>query len=86
LTQLQTGHIGLNAHLHRFSAVPSSLCSHCAVPETVPHYLLSCQAYRRQRLQLIVRLGTAQLNLKHLLAAKSGHKLVLEYVCDTLRL
>ncbi|KAJ6449489.1 hypothetical protein C8R45DRAFT_753748, partial [Mycena sanguinolenta] len=86
LTQLRTGHIGLNAHLHRFGAAPSPLCSHCAIPETVPHYLLSCPGYRRQRLQLIVRLGTARLSLKRLLAAKSDHKAVLAYVRDTLRL
>ncbi|KAJ6507032.1 hypothetical protein C8R45DRAFT_802455, partial [Mycena sanguinolenta] len=86
LTQLRTGHISLNAHLHRFGATPSPSCPQCLVPETVAHYLLSCPLYRRQRLQLIVRLGTARLNLKRLLAVKSDHRRVFAYVRDTLRL
>ncbi|KAJ6450785.1 hypothetical protein C8R45DRAFT_1113905 [Mycena sanguinolenta] len=45
---------------------------------------VSSSKNRCQRLQLILRLGTALLSIK--LAAKSDHKLVLVYVCDTLRL
>jgi hypothetical protein len=86
LTQLRTGHIGLNAYLHRFNLAASPLCPLCAVTETVPHYLFLCPAYRRQRLQLIVRLGTARLTPKLLLAVKSDHKAVLAYVHDTNRL
>jgi hypothetical protein len=36
LTQLRTGHIGLNAYLYRFKLAPSPLCQRCAVPEAVP--------------------------------------------------
>ncbi|KAJ7820507.1 hypothetical protein B0H14DRAFT_3876268 [Mycena olivaceomarginata] len=44
LTQLRTGHIGLNAYLHRYRLAPSPLCPHCGVPESVPHFLLVCPA------------------------------------------
>ncbi|KAJ6537777.1 hypothetical protein B0H19DRAFT_874039, partial [Mycena capillaripes] len=49
LTQLRTSHIGLNAFHYRFHLAPSPECQLCLVPETVPHYLLSCPCYRRQR-------------------------------------
>jgi ribonuclease HI len=86
LTQLRTGHIGLNTHLHRFGAALSPTCAHCSALETVPHFLLACPAHRRQRLQLIIRLGTARLTMKRLLAVKSDHKTVLVFVRDTHRL
>ncbi|KAK7007234.1 hypothetical protein R3P38DRAFT_3212925 [Favolaschia claudopus] len=35
LTQLRTGHIGLNAYLFRFHLAPSPMCPRCAVPESV---------------------------------------------------
>ncbi|KAJ7153127.1 hypothetical protein C8R43DRAFT_821296, partial [Mycena crocata] len=43
LTQLCTGHVGLNAYLARFGAVDSNLRSTCREPETVNHYIFTCQ-------------------------------------------
>lgn len=83
LTQLRTGHIGLNAHLHRIHVAPSPNCPHCAVPETVSHFLLLCPSLRRQRLALILRLGTARLSLRRLLGVKSDHKAVLQFARDS---
>ena len=83
LTQLRTGHIGFNAYLHRFKLAPSPLCLHCAVPESVPHFLLACPVYRPHRLRLISRLGTARLSLRRLLSSKSEPGPVLAFVCDT---
>ncbi|KAJ7760825.1 hypothetical protein DFH07DRAFT_719704, partial [Mycena maculata] len=48
LTQLRTGHIGLNVYLAWFGAVNSALCQTCQEPETVNHFLLSCRRYRTQ--------------------------------------
>ncbi|KAJ7753641.1 hypothetical protein DFH07DRAFT_744246 [Mycena maculata] len=70
LMQLRTSHIGLDAFLFRFHLAPSPDCALCLVPETFSHYLLSCLLYRRQRVALISRLGTACLSLWHLIAAK----------------
>ena len=86
LTQLRTTHIGLNAYLFRFHLAPSPDCPLCLVPETVPHYLLTCPRFRRERLTLILRIGTARLSLRRLLAAKSDHGPVLSFVRDTDRL
>ncbi|KAJ7150969.1 hypothetical protein C8R43DRAFT_834675, partial [Mycena crocata] len=83
LTQMRTSHIGLNAYLFRFNLAPSPSCDLCSAPETVPHFLLSCPRYRRQRLDLILRLGTARLSLRLLLSAKSDPKPVLRFVRET---
>ncbi|KAJ7667172.1 hypothetical protein B0H17DRAFT_858959, partial [Mycena rosella] len=62
-----TAHIGLNIFLYRFHLGPSPDCALCLVPKTVSHYLLACPTYRRQRLTLITRLGTACLSLRRLI-------------------
>jgi hypothetical protein len=82
LTRLWTGHIGLNAHLHRFRLTASPDCSLCFVPETVSHFLLACPAHHHARRILITRLGTARLTLR-LLSSKADHKPVLDFVRDT---
>ncbi|KAJ7153407.1 hypothetical protein C8R43DRAFT_828743, partial [Mycena crocata] len=45
ITQMRTGHVGLNAYLARFGAVDSSLCPMCREPETVNHFLLACRRF-----------------------------------------
>ncbi|KAJ6545690.1 hypothetical protein B0H19DRAFT_1267073 [Mycena capillaripes] len=76
-------HFALNVYLFRFHLAPSPDCELCLVPETVPHYLLVCPRYRRERLNLIRRLGTARISLRRLLAAKSDPKPVLGLVRET---
>jgi hypothetical protein len=83
LTQLRTTHFALNSYLYRFHLAPSPDCALCLVPETVPHFLLSCPIYRRQCLRLIQRLGTARLSLRLLLPTKSEPKPVLDFVRET---
>ncbi|KAJ7120480.1 hypothetical protein C8R43DRAFT_825024, partial [Mycena crocata] len=85
ITQLCTSHIGLNTFLHWFHLGPSPNCPRCLVPETVSHYLLACPLYRRQRLDLIIRIGTARLSLRRLIAAKADPKPVLTFVRATAR-
>ncbi|KAK6981398.1 hypothetical protein R3P38DRAFT_3234154 [Favolaschia claudopus] len=83
---LRTGHIGLNAYLFRFHLAPSPLCPHCNMPESVPHLLLACPAYRTGRLRLFTRLGTARVSLRRLLSSKHDPSPVLAFVRDTRRL
>ena len=45
LTQLRTGHVGLNVFLKKIKAVDSALCARCGHPETVAHYIFHCQRY-----------------------------------------
>jgi hypothetical protein len=59
-------------------------CTHCRVPETVSHILLSCLAYRAHRLQLITRVGTV--TLRSLVASKVDAAPVLAFARDTGRL
>jgi ribonuclease HI len=83
LTQLRTGHIGLNAHLHRFHLAPSGDCALCFVPETVQHFLISCPTNHRHRLRLVGRLCMSRLSMKLLLSSKSDPKPVLDFARDT---
>ncbi|KAJ7361284.1 hypothetical protein DFH08DRAFT_843669 [Mycena albidolilacea] len=71
LTQLRTGHIGVNAYLHRFKLAPSPLCPYCDVPESVPHFLLGCPTHRVACLHLIICVKPARLSLTLL---QEGHR------------
>jgi hypothetical protein len=75
---LRIGHIRLNTFLYRFKLAPSPLCPCCAVPESVPHFLLTYPKYRTQRLALIVRTGTARL-----ISTKHDATPILAFVRDT---
>jgi ribonuclease HI len=50
--RLRMGHVGVNSHLFRFSLADSALCEHCEEEETIEHYLLKCEEFYPQRLQL----------------------------------
>ena len=49
-TQLRTGHIPLNRHLHRFKCSETPLCLQCPnnCVETVHHFLFNCPKYARE--------------------------------------
>jgi hypothetical protein len=50
LFQLHTGHIPLNAYLHRFKRTESAKCPACGYHnETPQHFLLNCPAYAHER-------------------------------------
>jgi hypothetical protein len=52
LIQLRTGHIGLNAYLHRIGVEDSSTCKACNMSaETVSHFLRECPRYRAARVK-----------------------------------
>ncbi|XP_037873345.1 uncharacterized protein LOC119629892 [Bombyx mori] len=57
-TQMLTGHGGFSEFLHRFKCRenPSCICEP-GKPESVPHLLLECPVYARERLELEIRLG-----------------------------
>ena len=42
IAQLLTGHIPLNAHLHRINRSTSPLCPHCNTTETTQHFIYNC--------------------------------------------
>lgn len=45
----ETGHIGLNAFLHRMGMVDSSTCPNCLATETAHHVILFCSEYEEFR-------------------------------------
>lgn len=86
LAQLRTAHIGLNHHLHRMGTTTTADCPHCAVPETVSHYLLSCRRFAAQRSILLTQSCRRNPQLRDLLSFRSkSHKAVLNYVRATNR-
>ena len=85
LTQLRTGHVGLNAFLKKIKAVDSALCPKCKQPETVGHYLLFCQRYARQRRILAREAGKAANSISRLLSEPKALKATLHYIVATRR-
>ncbi|KAG7094368.1 hypothetical protein E1B28_007969 [Marasmius oreades] len=75
IVQLQSGHIGLNAHLHRIQRSPTPNCDSCTAtgnskPETVNHFLFECPTYRKERHLMKQKLGRGADSLAHLLLGK----------------
>ena len=87
-TQLRTGHIALNKHLHRFKRSESPLCLQCTnnCPETVHHFLFDCPKYVRERHDLRIKLGQKALSIGHLLANKHAQQAFFTFVNKTQRL
>lgn len=53
ISRLLTGHVGLREYLFRFGLNDDDLCPACRVPESIEHFVLSCQNYVLPREQLI---------------------------------
>jgi ribonuclease HI len=87
LTQLRSGHVGLNPYLARIRLVDSPLCPHCTTLETVEHYLLGCRKYTHERHQLRIAIGRRQghLDRRSLLATPKHFKALLTYIGTTRR-
>ena len=62
MSRLRLGHVGLNSHLHRFNMAESDLCNTCGVPETVPHFLMTCTRHTNERRRLLSNLNQANIN------------------------
>jgi len=84
LTQLCTGHIGLNVFLKKINAVDSTLCAKGGQPETVVHYLLHSQRYSNEPCPLKCSTGKATSSISRLLSDPKMIK-ALRYVAATRR-
>ena len=84
-TQLHTGHIPLNKHLHHFKCCDTPLCLQCAnnCPETVHHFLFNCPKYARERHKLWIKLGQKVLSIGHLLASKHTQQSLFNFINKT---
>lgn len=84
---LRTQHIPLRRYLHRIGKAPSPSCPHCPnVDETVPHYLLDCPHYRRERHALLLALGRDATSLSFLLSDSSATPHLVRFINSTNRL
>jgi hypothetical protein len=85
LTQLRSGHVGLNRYLARIKLVDSPLCPHCTTLETVEHYLLGCRKYTQAQHQLRISIGQhhGHLDRRSLLATPKHFKALLTYIETT---
>ena len=87
-TQLRTGHIPLNKHLHRFKCCDTPLCLQCAnnCPETVHHFLFDCPKYAREQHELQIKLGQKALSIGHLVASKHTQQSLFNFINKTQQL
>ena len=86
-TQLKTGHIGLNAHLHRIKISETAACTACKqYNETVDHVLRHCRAYDEPRLQLRRHAKRDMTTLQKLLGNDNNITYVTTFVKKTKRL
>jgi hypothetical protein len=83
LIQLRTGHIPLQAYLHRFKLAETPTCPSCGTePETVSHFLLHCITYVAQRRRLRRSLGRDQSLGLEILDDKKRMKSLMAYIKD----
>ena len=87
-TQLRTGHIPLNKHLHRIKKSDTPLCLQCGdnKQENVHHFLFECRKYDRERHALRTKLGRGTFSIRCLLAGKRAQRPLFKYINETMRL
>src|SRR5439155_8361368 len=83
ITQLRTGHCGLNYYLHRFGKRNSPYCECGMGKETVEHYLLECRKYNEQRRRLRNQVGPGRMRAEKLLGYPKLIKHTIQYVIAT---
>jgi hypothetical protein len=87
ITQLRTGHIPLNGHLHRIKRATSPICPACLkADKTVHHFLFDCHPHEHARHRLRKKLGRKSMSIMDLLGRKKGIMGLLQYVADMRRL
>ena len=86
ITQLRTGHCGLNHYLHRFHISDTPHCECGAGKETVEHFLLQCPRYIKQREPLRKEVGMRNMRVDKLLGDLKLVKHTMEYIKSTNRL
>ena len=84
INQLRTGHVPLQAYLHRFKIEDSATCPTCgARKEDVPHYLWQCPTWWRERRAMKRELERGEELGVWMLGSRRKWQLVATYVEDT---
>ena len=74
--RLRIGSCLLNETLYKLKRHDSGKCSHCDVPETVPHYLLDCSIHNEHRQELQYNLSVDNLTLRNILSQNKQRHLI----------
>ena len=85
--QLRSGHIPLNAYLHRFKLAESAQCPACGAPrETPQHFVLECPAYEQERRKTLKpKRGRSELKFAEIIGRKNEAVGLAHYIMDTRR-
>lgn len=87
ITQLRTGHVPLNHHLHRINRAESAACPGCGYArETVLHFLTQCPAWETARTPLVKKLWRKAYDLRTILNTREAIPALLRFITDTGRL
>ena len=86
LVQLRTGHCGLNRYLHRLGLKNTSYYECGYRKETMEHFFLQCQKYRKQRRRLRKEVGGWNMRMDKLLGDPKLIRHAMDYVNETDRL
>ena len=84
VTQLRTGHVPLNAYLHRIDKIDSPLFPHCSLDsKSVHHFLFNCRAWRAKCWCMGKVLGHEAKSLRHVLSSAKGIDELLRFLGRT---
>ncbi|PIL29447.1 hypothetical protein GSI_08389 [Ganoderma sinense ZZ0214-1] len=85
LSQLRSGHVGLNAYLAQIRAIDSPLCLTCAIPETVSHFpVFTCRRFTAVRHSFRTAVE-GPMTLKNTISNVKTRAAVLDFVDGTSR-
>ena len=85
--QLHSGHIPLNAYLHRFKISENAQCPACGAPKETPqHFVVECPAYAHERRRsLKLKKGRPELKYAEIVGGKNEATTLAHYIRDTKR-
>jgi len=90
IVQVHTGHISLNARLHKIHKSETNKCPNCRdrrgnerARETVKHFLFECRAYQKEHHELLNTLKTDHPDLAEITNNLSSVKALLKFIAKT---
>ena len=84
--QLRSGHIPLNAYLHRFKILESAQCPACRAPKETPqHFTVECPAYAHERRRSLKPKGRPELKYAEIKGRKNEATALAHYIRDMKR-
>jgi hypothetical protein len=82
--QICSGHVPLNAYLHRFKIKDSAQCPACRAPKETPqHFIMECPAYAHERWKLKPKKGRTEIKYTDLLSSQDKTIQLAHYILDT---